>query len=32
MKRMGKLNLVFLMAARTEGNWIIQILSAFDCL
>jgi hypothetical protein len=31
MKQMGKMNLVFLMAARPEGNRIMQILSAFDC-
>ena len=31
MKRMGKMNLVFLMAALPEGNRIIQILSAINC-
>ena len=31
MKRMENLNLIFLMAARPEGNRIIQILSAFNC-
>lgn len=31
MKRVGKVNLVFLMAASSEGNRIIQILSALNC-
>ena len=31
MKQMGKINLVFPMAARPEDNRIIQILSAFNC-
>jgi hypothetical protein len=30
MKQMGNLSLAFLMAARPEGNWIMQILSAFN--
>jgi hypothetical protein len=31
MKRMGKVNRVFLRVARSEGNQMIQILFSLNC-